>query len=142
MEMDISAAGGMYFAAIHGNGGYGGAERLGTATPAGAHCDIDGVVYTTDGAAQCTGGPCYTYTMQVAWSAFNMPVFDDDKAQYPENPPRVSNTQAPTPQTSRFPGTLLRDCLWLQVWRANFYRTNFIGGQQRNPTGQFSMEES
>ena len=116
MEMDISAAGGMYFAAIHGNGGYGGAERLGTATPAGQQCNIDGLTYTTDGAAQCAGGPCYTYTMQVPFRAFNMNVFDDDKAQYPENPPRV--------------------------WRANFYRTNFIGGQQRNPTDFYAWHPS
>ena len=60
----------------------------------------------------CTGGSCWKATYEVAWSLFDLAVFQDEKAQYPETPPTV--------------------------WRANFYRTNFFETGQRNPEDYYA----
>ena len=84
METDVSAAGGMYMAAISGNGdSYGSAEAL---SQSGAgQCDIRGIEY----AAQMTNTG-YVVNLQLPWHHFvNMDQFADELAAYREFPPRV-----------------------------------------------------
>jgi hypothetical protein len=117
MEMDVSAAGGMYFAAIHGQHGYGGATRVSNPVEGGGPCQIDGVVYSASQTTDALGQPAYRVELQVAWRLFyNMEEFADELAAYPQHPPRV--------------------------WRANFYRTNFFSTGQRNPTDYYAWHQS
>jgi hypothetical protein len=117
MEMDVSAAGGMYFAGIHGQHGYGGATRISDPVDGGGPCEIEGVTYSATETTDARGQPAYRVELQVAWHLFyGMEQFADELSAYSQRPPRV--------------------------WRANFYRTNFFSTGQRNPTDYYAWHQS
>jgi hypothetical protein len=123
MEVDVAAAGGMYFAAITGNGkdGYGGGHPAGPKHGPGP-CHWPGLQYNvthTKGGRPSQYGykteGSWGYTMDVPWAAF---------AQHKLFRSTFSSWGGKLPR----------------VWRANFYRTNFFAYGQHDPGDYYACK--